>query len=161
MSRGSSIPFWQSFNYWFPKLTGYWYNEKLGRLHFWLMTLGFFIITIPWYRVRLLGMPRQVADYGPALANSWRSRSLEWQIPSPPPEEDCPVPPVVSALMTTAARLCVCPLRQVREAEGQELSPPGPRSSNRSYPSQNLLLHRSLLPKLTTPRLPTVDRLLS
>lgn len=95
MSRGSSIPFWQSFNYWFPKLTGYWYNEKLGRLHFWLMTLGFFIITIPWYRVRLLGMLRRVADYGPALANSWRSRSLEWQIPSPPSEEDYPAPPVV------------------------------------------------------------------
>jgi cytochrome c oxidase subunit 1 len=31
----------------------------------------------------------------PAPANPWRSRSLEWQVSSPPPEENFPAPPVV------------------------------------------------------------------
>jgi cytochrome c oxidase subunit 1 len=30
-----------------------------------------------------------------AEANPWRARTLEWQVPSPPPEENFPAPPVV------------------------------------------------------------------
>ena len=30
-----------------------------------------------------------------AEANPWRARTLEWQLPSPPPEHNFPTPPVV------------------------------------------------------------------
>ena len=37
--------------YWFPKLTGRMYNEKMGQIHFWLMFIGqnvtFFRCTSP------------------------------------------------------------------------------------------------------------------
>src|SRR3990170_1283282 len=49
--------------YWLPKMTGYMYDEKLGRLHFWL-TLVFFNVTfVPQFFAGLDGMPRHVADY--------------------------------------------------------------------------------------------------
>jgi cytochrome c oxidase subunit I len=30
-----------AFYYWFPKMSGRMYNEKLGKLHFWLFLIGF------------------------------------------------------------------------------------------------------------------------
>jgi cytochrome c oxidase subunit 1 len=133
MFGGFVYPFLAAIYFWFPKVTGRRYNETLGKLHFWLMTIGFFMITSSMFRIGLLGMRRRIADYDPALgfgpwqmaatvggflvglamlifvynlvqsvragalapANPWRSRSLEWQIPSPPPEENYPVPPIV------------------------------------------------------------------
>ena len=118
--------------YWFPKLTGRMFNEKLGKLHFWWMFLGFHLTFIPMFWVGIEGgMNRRVADYLPELAglnafitvaafilsasfivmvvnliwswakgpaagpNPWRSRTLEWQTSSPPPEENFEYPPIV------------------------------------------------------------------
>ena len=110
--------------YWFPKLTGRMYNEKMGQIHFWLMFIGQNATFFPMHFTGLNGMPRRIyAYYGGMgwdfwnlvstvgafilaagfvifiynMARSWRSgerasadpwdaRTLEWSIPSPPPE---------------------------------------------------------------------------
>jgi cytochrome c oxidase subunit I len=133
MFGGFMFPFVASIYFWFPKVTGYRYSERLGVIHFWLMSVGFGLITGPMYVVGLKGMLRRVADYEPlpgfellnilatvgagmvalsmvllvvnllrsmgrkerAPANPWRSRTLEWQIASPPPEVSFPTPPTI------------------------------------------------------------------
>lgn len=49
--------------YWFPKVTGRMMDEKLGRLHFWLFTIGFNITFIPQHFLGFLGMPRRIYTY--------------------------------------------------------------------------------------------------
>ncbi len=53
--------------YWFPKITGKMYNEKLGQLHFWLMFVGFNATFIPMFWTGLHGMNRRIASYTPDL----------------------------------------------------------------------------------------------
>jgi cytochrome c oxidase subunit 1 len=55
--------------YWFPKLSGRLFNEALGKLHFWIMFLGFNLTFLPMFWLGLHGMNRRVADYLPNLAN--------------------------------------------------------------------------------------------
>lgn len=118
--------------YWFPKITGRMYDERLGRLHFWWMFVTYNATFIPMFWLGLNGMNRRIADYPPELAgvnlftsvaafllgasflvfiynmiaswvrgaesgpNPWRARTLEWQLPSPPPEGNFPHPPTVT-----------------------------------------------------------------
>ena len=49
--------------YWFPKMTGRMYNERLGKISFWLMFVGFNLTFIPQHMLGLLGMPRRVYTY--------------------------------------------------------------------------------------------------
>jgi cytochrome c oxidase subunit I len=67
MFGGFVFPFFAALYYWFPKLTGRMYNERLGQLHFWLMTPAFWIQSLGQIRVGLLGMRRRIVDYDPAL----------------------------------------------------------------------------------------------
>jgi len=53
--------------YWFPKMSGRMYNEKLGQLHFWMMFLGFNATFIPMFWAGLHGMNRRIATYQPDL----------------------------------------------------------------------------------------------
>jgi cytochrome c oxidase subunit 1 len=100
------------------------YSERLGKLHFALMTPAFWVQSLLQIQVGLQGMRRRIVDYSPELGieagqiaitiagfvialsviimlynlirsarrgevaerNPWRSRSPEWQIPSPIPE---------------------------------------------------------------------------
>jgi cytochrome c oxidase subunit I len=64
---GYVFPFFAAIYYWFPKATGRRMNERLGKLHFWLMTPAFLTLTLVMMRVGLLGMRRRIADYDPAL----------------------------------------------------------------------------------------------
>ncbi len=65
---GSLFTIFAGVYYWFPKMTGRMYNEKLGKLHFW-MTFVFFNITFaPMHLLGLQGMPRRVADYSEQFA---------------------------------------------------------------------------------------------
>jgi cytochrome c oxidase subunit 1 len=64
---GFVFPFFAALYYWFPKATGRRMNETLGKLHFWLMTPSFFILTFGMMRIGLLGMRRRIVDYDPAL----------------------------------------------------------------------------------------------
>jgi cytochrome c oxidase subunit 1 len=123
MFGGFVFPFFAAIYFWFPKITGRMYNEKLGKLHFWLMLPAFYVQSLGQMQVGLMGMRRRIATYGPelgidtgqlmvtiagfviglsvliavynfiasarkgevAVPNPWRSRSPEWQLPSPVP----------------------------------------------------------------------------
>ncbi len=67
MFGGYIFPFFAALYYWYPKVTGRKMNEKLGKLHFWLMTPSFLMLTLLMMRVGLLGMRRRIADYDAAL----------------------------------------------------------------------------------------------
>jgi cytochrome c oxidase subunit 1 len=64
---GFVFPFFAAIYYWFPKATGRRMNEFWGKVHFWLMTPSFFVVTFGMMYVGLLGMRRRIADYDPAL----------------------------------------------------------------------------------------------
>ena len=110
--------------YWWPKMFGRLLDEGLGKLHFWLMLLGFNLTFFPMHIVGLNGMPRRTYTYPKELgfetlnqietagsfvlglsflvflfnivkttrsskhapADPWNGATLEWAIPSPPPE---------------------------------------------------------------------------
>jgi cytochrome c oxidase subunit 1 len=67
MFGGFVFPFFAALYYWFPKITGRKYNESLGKLHFWLMTPGFWVQSLGQMQVGLHGMRRRIVDYDPAL----------------------------------------------------------------------------------------------
>ena len=60
--------------YWLPKWTGNMYDEKMGRLHFWLSFAGVNITFFPQHFVGLAGMPRRYADYALQFAE-WNAVS--------------------------------------------------------------------------------------
>ena len=111
--------------FYLPKMSGRWYNETLGKIHFWMFFIGTNITFFPQHFLGRQGMPRRYIDYPEAFAywNYWSSwgaflsfasfllfigliawavfagrrvhannpwnewaDTLEWTIPSPPPE---------------------------------------------------------------------------
>ena len=44
---GSIFTIFAGIYYWFPKMTGRMYNERLGKLHFWLTFIGFNLHVLP------------------------------------------------------------------------------------------------------------------
>jgi cytochrome c oxidase subunit I len=119
--------------YWWPKMFGRMLDEGLGKLHFWLMLIGFNLTFFPMHFVGLNGMPRRTYTYPEELgfttlnqietagsmilgfsflvflvniwrtsrkprnapADPWNGATLEWAIPSPPPEWNFERLPVV------------------------------------------------------------------
>ncbi len=57
--------------YWFPKMTGRFLDERLGRWHFWLQTIAMNVTFFPMHFVGLLGMPRRVYTYAPGMGFDW------------------------------------------------------------------------------------------
>jgi cytochrome c oxidase subunit 1 len=130
MFGGFVFPFFAAIYYWFPKITGRIYNERLGKLHFFLMLPAFYVQSLGQMQVGLLGMRRRIATYGVdlgisttqllvtiaafvialavlialvnlvysaarghvAVSNPWRSRSPEFQLPSPIPVHNFSTP---------------------------------------------------------------------
>ena len=122
--------------YWFPKFTNRMLGEGLGKLHFWLMLIGFNLTFPPMMVLGMLGMPRRIQTYPDGLGwgfwnmmatvgaftiaasvlvfmwnvfislrngeeagdDPWDARTLEWSIPSPPPEHNFDVIPVVHSV---------------------------------------------------------------
>jgi cytochrome c oxidase subunit I len=62
---GSVFTIYAGLYHWFPKMTGRMYDERLGRLHFWLTFVAFNATFMPMHWLGLQGMPRRVADYDP------------------------------------------------------------------------------------------------
>ncbi|MFQ5967416.1 MAG: cytochrome c oxidase subunit I [Acidimicrobiia bacterium] len=133
---GSIFGLFAGLYYWFPKMWGRNYSERLGKAHFWLMFIGFNVTFAPMHWLGLQGMVRRTWTYsadlglgfwnaiatvgaflialsvlifmynwvvskrrGPATsADPWDARTLEWSIPSPPPEFNFARIPVVHSL---------------------------------------------------------------
>ncbi len=66
---GVVMPMFAGFYYWFPKFSGRMMNERLGKIHFWLLFIGIHITFFPMHIVGLMGMPRRISSY-PA-GNGW------------------------------------------------------------------------------------------
>jgi cytochrome c oxidase subunit 1 len=66
---GSIFTVFAGIYYWYPKMTGRMYNERLGKLHFWLTFIGFNLTFFPMHYIGLQGMPRRVADYAGRFAD--------------------------------------------------------------------------------------------
>jgi cytochrome c oxidase subunit 1 len=49
--------------FWYPKMTGRMLREALGRVHFWLLIVGFNLTFLPQHLLGERGMPRRVATY--------------------------------------------------------------------------------------------------
>ena len=66
---GSLFTIFAGVYYWFPKMTGRMYDERLGKWHFW-MTFIFFNLTFgPMHLIGIQGMPRRVAEYAAKFAD--------------------------------------------------------------------------------------------
>ncbi len=124
------------FYYWWPKIFGKMLNEKMGKLNFWLMVIGFNLTFFPMHFLGFEGQPRRTYTYPKGMGwdtlnllatigafiialsvlvflvnviftarrgekvghDPWDARTLEWSIPSPPPEYNFAVVPVVTSL---------------------------------------------------------------
>jgi cytochrome c oxidase subunit 1 len=52
------------FYFWWPKITGRMLDERLGKLHFWLLFIGFHTTFLVQHWLGVEGMPRRYARYG-------------------------------------------------------------------------------------------------
>jgi cytochrome c oxidase subunit 1 len=53
--------------YWFPKVTGKMFDEKLGKFHFWTLMIGQNLTFFPMHFVGLEGMPRRIYTYAEGM----------------------------------------------------------------------------------------------
>jgi cytochrome c oxidase subunit I len=74
LSLGAVFAIFAGWYYWFPKMSGYMYNEKIAHLHFWLTFIGANTLFFPQHFLGLAGMPRHYADYPDAFAG-WNKMS--------------------------------------------------------------------------------------
>jgi cytochrome c oxidase subunit 1 len=63
LGGGSLFAIFAAFYFWFPKMTGYRLNERLGKIFFWLTLVGFNLTFWPMFISGLRGMQRRVAEY--------------------------------------------------------------------------------------------------
>jgi cytochrome c oxidase subunit 1 len=59
------------FYFWWPKLTGRMLNERLGKVHFWMLFIGFHTTFLIQHWLGVIGMPRRYADYLPGEGFTW------------------------------------------------------------------------------------------
>jgi len=69
LSMGAIYAIFAGFYYWIGKITGYQYNEVLGRIHFIIFTIAINLVFFPMHMLGLSGMPRRIPDYADGYAD--------------------------------------------------------------------------------------------
>ena len=69
LSLGAVFTIFAGWYYWFPKITGYMYEDWIGKLHFWVTFVGVNMVFFPQHFLGLAGMPRRIVDYPDAFAH--------------------------------------------------------------------------------------------
>ena len=77
------------FYFWYPKMFGRMLRESLGKLHFWVLFIGFWVTFMPQYLLGLDGMPRRVAAYLPVQRLDHPQRDLDRRAPSSSGPRSC------------------------------------------------------------------------
>ena len=67
---GSVFGVFAGFYFWFPKMTGRFLNETLGKIQFWIQLVGFNVTFMPMHFLGLEGMPRRIA--------AWNANRVDW-----------------------------------------------------------------------------------
>jgi cytochrome c oxidase subunit 1 len=62
------------FYFWWPKFTGRMLDEKLGKIHFWMLFVGFQTTFLIQHLLGIDGMPRRYADYLPEDGFTWMNQ---------------------------------------------------------------------------------------
>ncbi|MBK4347775.1 aa3-type cytochrome oxidase subunit I [Lacisediminihabitans changchengi] len=62
------------FYFWWPKWTGKMLNERLGKIHFWLLFVGFHTTFLIQHWLGVVGMPRRYATYQPDDGFTWMNQ---------------------------------------------------------------------------------------
>ena len=62
------------FYFWWPKWTGKMLNERLGKIHFWLLFIGFHMTFLIQHWLGVMGMPRRYATYQPEDNFTWMNQ---------------------------------------------------------------------------------------
>jgi cytochrome c oxidase subunit 1 len=62
------------FYFWWPKWTGKMLNERLGKIHFWLLFIGFHTTFLIQHWIGVMGMPRRYATYLPSDGVTWMNQ---------------------------------------------------------------------------------------
>ncbi|KQS08204.1 cytochrome c oxidase subunit I [Curtobacterium sp. MCLR17_007] len=62
------------FYFWWPKWTGRMLNERLGKIHFWLLFIGFHTTFLIQHWLGVIGMPRRYATYLPNDGFTWMNQ---------------------------------------------------------------------------------------
>ena len=62
------------FYFWWPKLTGMMLDEPLGKVHFWMLFLGFHGTFLIQHWLGVVGMPRRYPDYLPSDGFTWMNQ---------------------------------------------------------------------------------------
>jgi cytochrome c oxidase subunit I len=136
---GAMMGLFAGMYFWWPKVFGHLLDERLGKVNFWLMLIGFNLTFGPMHILGLQGMARRTYTYDRGLGfdawnmiatigaftialsvlvflvnvarsraraavspppgpDPWDARSLEWSVPSPPPEHNFDEIPTVTRL---------------------------------------------------------------
>jgi cytochrome c oxidase subunit I len=73
---GSIFGLFSGAYYWWPKVFGHLLSERIGKLHFWLMLIGFNLTFGPFHILGLQGMPRRIYTYPDHMGwNVWNMMS--------------------------------------------------------------------------------------
>lgn len=59
---GVVFGYFAAINYWFPKIFGFYLDEKWGKISFWFWIIGFFVAFMPLYFLGLMGMTRRISQ---------------------------------------------------------------------------------------------------